>query len=102
MLTNIGFKSYIVFAAINFATVPLVFFTFPETRGLPLEAVDLFFADRDGRRPSFWRVVRDSTNKDFVAGVQTQPQERALAGVDDCEKITEERAESVKVEAVDS
>lgn len=78
MITNIGYKCYVVFAIINFATVPLVYFTFPETSKMPLEAVDLFFADRDGKRPSLWRVVKDSLDKEFVAGVQRQLQERAM------------------------
>lgn len=99
MITNIGYKSYIVFAVINFATVPLVYFCFPETRQMPLEAVDLFFADRDGKRPSLWRVVRDSTNKEFVAEVERQLQERALTRAEMNEKITEERMERVEIEA---
>ncbi|KAJ5765785.1 hexose carrier protein [Penicillium odoratum] len=77
MITNIGYKCYVVFAIINFATVPLVYFTFPETSKMPLEAVDLFFADRDGKRPSLWRVVRDSLDKDFVSGIERQLQDRA-------------------------
>lgn len=79
MITNIGYQSYIVFAVINFATVPLVYFCFPETSRMPLEAVDLFFADRNGERPSLFRVVRDSKNKEFVAEVERQLQERARA-----------------------
>src|ERR1700744_3914925 len=39
MITNIGYKSYIVFAVINFATVPFVYFCFPETSKMPLEAI---------------------------------------------------------------
>lgn len=96
MITNIGYKSYIVFAVINFATVPLVYFCFPETRAMPLEAVDLFFADRDGKRPSLWRVVRDSTNKEFVAEVERQLQERATRAASG-EKIMEERTERLEV-----
>lgn len=99
MITNIGYKSYIVFAVINFATVPLVYFTFPETRQMPLEAVDLFFADRDGKRPSLWRVVRDSTNKEFVAEVERQLLERASNRIDLDEKLTEARTERVELEA---
>lgn len=99
MITNIKYKSYIVFAVINFATVPLVYFTFPETRQMPLEAVDLFFADRDGKRPSLWRVVRDSTNPEFVAEVQRQLQERALTRADIDEKMPEETTEQLEIEA---
>jgi hypothetical protein len=65
MVTNIGFKSYIIFAAINLAAIPMVYFFFPETARLPLEAVDLLFSPReDGKQPSIFRVVRNSTNKE--------------------------------------
>ena len=77
MITNIGYKSYIVFAIINFLTIPLVYFTFPETSQLPLEAVDLLFADRDGKRPSILRVVRDSRNKSYLTEIEKTLQERA-------------------------
>jgi hypothetical protein len=77
MITNIGYKSYIVFAVINFVTVPIVYFTYPETSRLPLEAVDLLFADRDGKRPGLLQVVRDSKNKDHMAMIQKTLQERA-------------------------
>lgn len=70
MITNIHYKTYIVFAIFNFVTVPLVYFCFPETSGLPLEAVDLLFADRTGARPSLFRVVKDSKNKDYVQGLK--------------------------------
>lgn len=30
LITNIKYKSYIVFAVLNFATIPIVYFTFPE------------------------------------------------------------------------
>jgi len=77
MITNIGFKSYIVFAVINFITIPCVYFFFPETSRRPLEVVDLLFADRDGKRPSIRQVVKDSTNKEFVAQIEAQLQDRA-------------------------
>lgn len=97
MITNIGYKSYIVFAVINFATVPFVYFSFPETRQMPLEAVDLLFADRDGKRPSLWRVVQDSVNPDFVAGVKLQLEERARNRMEPSDKLSE-KGERMEVE----
>jgi alkylated DNA nucleotide flippase Atl1 len=44
---------------------------------LPLEAVDLLFADRDGQRPSIFRVVRDSRNKVYMAEIQATLEERS-------------------------
>ncbi|KAJ9497664.1 hypothetical protein H2202_006697 [Exophiala xenobiotica] len=41
---NIGYKTYIIFAVLNIALiVPVTYFFFPETAGLPLEAVDYIF-----------------------------------------------------------
>jgi sugar porter (SP) family MFS transporter len=106
MITNIGFKSYIVFAVINFVTLPIVYLFYPETSGLPLEAVDLLFADRDGQRPSIFRVVQDSKNKEFMSDIRQQLADRAHLRAENEDIISEakrvtERAEDVDVEAVE-
>jgi hypothetical protein len=91
MITNIGYKSYIVFAAINLAAIPMVYFFFPETARLPLEAVDLLFSPmEDGSQPGILRVVRRSTDKDFVAAINLQLNENTVAdikGADLAERI---------------
>ncbi|KAJ4299118.1 hypothetical protein N0V90_004362 [Kalmusia sp. IMI 367209] len=40
---NIGWRTYIIFAATNFAIVPLVYFFYPETAYRSLEEVDVLF-----------------------------------------------------------
>jgi MFS family permease len=40
---NIGYKTYIIFAVINLAIVPSVYFFFPETAGRSLEEMDEIF-----------------------------------------------------------
>lgn len=40
---NIQYKTYIIFAVINFAIVPSVYFFFPETMGRSLEEMDEIF-----------------------------------------------------------
>lgn len=40
---NIGYKTYVVFAAINALMVPCVYFFFPETAGRSLEEMDEIF-----------------------------------------------------------
>ncbi|KAM0790229.1 hypothetical protein ACM66B_005541 [Microbotryomycetes sp. NB124-2] len=42
-LTNIGSRAYFVFACTFFMALPYVFFLVPETKGLPLEAMDHLF-----------------------------------------------------------
>jgi len=41
---NIGYKFYIVFAIINASFVPVIYFFYPETKGLSLESIDLLFS----------------------------------------------------------
>ncbi|WVF69426.1 hypothetical protein IAT40_004203 [Kwoniella sp. CBS 6097] len=43
-IDNLGWKFYIIFAIINAAFLPPIYFFFPETKGLSLEAIDLIFA----------------------------------------------------------
>ena len=83
MITNIGYKSYIVFAVINFVTIPIVYLCFPETSRLPLEAVDILFADKaDGSRPSIFEVVRNSRNKGFLAEIEATLLDRSKVRAD--------------------
>ncbi|KAI9738035.1 MAG: hypothetical protein M1818_005463 [Claussenomyces sp. TS43310] len=44
MTSNIGWATYLVFAAINACFLPVVFFFYPETRGRSLEEIDIVFA----------------------------------------------------------
>lgn len=44
-ISNIGWKTYIIFASFNLAFVPIIYLWFPETKGLSLELVDLAFLD---------------------------------------------------------
>jgi hypothetical protein len=96
MITSIGYKSYIIFAVINLAAIPMVYFFFPETARLPLEAVDLFFSPmEDGSQPGILRVVRRSTNKDFVAAINLQLNENTAADIKAVDLL--ERVEKVHV-----
>lgn len=48
-LANIGYKTYIIFAVFNLVAAVLTFVFYPETSGLPLEAVDRLFI-KDGMK----------------------------------------------------
>lgn len=51
---NIGYQTYIIFAAINAAIVPTVYFFFPETAYRSLEEMDTIF-----QKVSGWRGALD-------------------------------------------
>ncbi|KAI5476028.1 general substrate transporter [Pseudohyphozyma bogoriensis] len=42
-ISNIGWKTFMLFAAFNWGFFPIVYFWFPETAGIPLESIDLLF-----------------------------------------------------------
>ncbi|CAI7628068.1 unnamed protein product [Penicillium crustosum] len=41
--TNIGWRTYVIFAVLNATFIPIIYFFFPETAGLSLEALDSLF-----------------------------------------------------------
>ncbi|KAG8689987.1 hypothetical protein FRC11_014524, partial [Ceratobasidium sp. 423] len=43
-ISTIKFRTYIIFGVINAIFVPIVYFTFPETKGLSLEEIDELFS----------------------------------------------------------
>lgn len=49
-INRIGYRTYIIFAVLNAAWVPIVYIFFPETKGLELEDVDRLFAKDDTAR----------------------------------------------------
>ncbi|OQD70280.1 hypothetical protein PENDEC_c025G00931 [Penicillium decumbens] len=61
-IDNIGWRTYIIFAAFNLAFVPMIYFLYPETAGFSLEAVDLAFMDPDvspvKKADELWKMIR--------------------------------------------
>ncbi|RDW60651.1 hypothetical protein BP6252_12034 [Coleophoma cylindrospora] len=49
-INNIGYRTYIIFAALNACWIPIIYFFFPETKGLELEDIDRLFAKGDDAR----------------------------------------------------
>lgn len=46
LLNSLAWKGYLIFTALNFSFIPLVWFAYPETTNLTLEEVDWLFYER--------------------------------------------------------
>lgn len=49
-IQNIGWKLYIVFCILNWASIVVVYFFYPETSGKTLESIDFLFASQSSLR----------------------------------------------------
>lgn len=47
LLNSLAWKGYLIFMALNFSFIPLVYFCYPETTNLTLEEVDWLFYEGD-------------------------------------------------------
>jgi sugar porter (SP) family MFS transporter len=67
-LQNIGCKTYIIFAVLNACWVPVVYFFFPETKGLELEDADRLFARDESTREGLagGQEMEDGSTDKFV------------------------------------
>lgn len=46
-IQHIGWRTYIIFAVFNTSWVPIIYFFYPETKGMELEDVDRLFSKTD-------------------------------------------------------
>jgi len=67
-LTNIKYKFYIILAVFNVFNFVVIYFFFPETKGLSLEEIDLLFAEKYGFEVPAGHHVRRSGDDKEVAG----------------------------------
>lgn len=62
-ISNIGYRTYIIFAVLNATWVPLIYLFFPETKGLQLEDIDRLFAKEGATLPNTGTRHVDSKDK---------------------------------------
>ena len=67
-IQNIGWKLYVVFCILNWASIAVVWFWYPETAGKTLESIDFLFASQN----SLTQVVKLSRRKDVQEMAITQ------------------------------
>jgi hypothetical protein len=68
-VTKIGWRYYIVFTCVCLASIPIVYFFYPETSGKTLEEIDMIFASgrlhhRGSASSLDEQVVTDKTDKE--------------------------------------
>lgn len=62
---NIGYRTYIIFAAFNFFIVPIIYFFYPETGFRSLEEVDVIFYNTNHQPKPLLNVVKIAANEPF-------------------------------------
>jgi hypothetical protein len=65
-INNIGWRTYIIFAVLNALWVPIIYFFFPETKGLELEDVDQLFSGEVSRVDLLEKAGDEERVEDFV------------------------------------
>ncbi|RAL65776.1 hypothetical protein DID88_005441 [Monilinia fructigena] len=103
MIYTISWKTYFVFMCINLAFVPIIWYTFVETKGYPLEQLDKIFEEayEKGENP-VWTERRIRKNAKLLQDGGRQAEEGVSTGTDlgDEEKTgRESRNENVFADA---
>lgn len=81
-LANIGWRFYLMWAIFNFSFIPLVYFLYPETKGLHLEQVDHIFEGKSG----ITQGVHESIHSRPTIGVLDASRTQTTTGTSDEEK----------------
>ncbi|KAG2420064.1 hypothetical protein HFD88_004862 [Aspergillus terreus] len=90
--TNIGWKTYIIFSVLNASFIPIIYFFFPETSHLSLEALDSIFD-----YPGVTRGVLSREHRQNMLQLSQQPIAQCTEGSGvllETEKATVEELES--------
>ena len=59
MITNIHWGTYLFFALVNAAFLPLIYYTYPETARRSLEEIDIIFAKGYVEKISYVRAAKE-------------------------------------------
>ncbi|KIW66365.1 hypothetical protein PV04_05701 [Phialophora macrospora] len=91
-LSHIGWRYWLIWAVFNISFVPMVYFLYPETRGLTLEQIDHIFA---GHKQGLTQGVKESTRMPRFQDGLLHPIPVGTGAEDENEKgVTEVQAET--------
>ncbi|KAH7394512.1 general substrate transporter [Pyrenochaeta sp. MPI-SDFR-AT-0127] len=71
LITQIGWGTYLLFAALNACFLPIIYFFYPETSGRSLEEIDLIFAKGYMEKISYVRAAKELPIMDEAEIAQT-------------------------------
>ncbi|KAM6528982.1 hypothetical protein FALCPG4_009934 [Fusarium falciforme] len=84
--TNIGWRTYIIFTVLNLSFIPIIYFFFPETSGISLEALDFLF-----EHPGLTRGVLSKSHRKRMLLLSSRDAE----GMNETSGVWEEKKEIV-------
>jgi sugar porter (SP) family MFS transporter len=64
MVANIGWGTYLFFAAMNASFIPVIYFFYPETARRSLEEIDIIFAKGNAENISYVKAAKELPNLD--------------------------------------
>ena len=75
---NIGYRTYVIFAVINFFMFPAVYFFFPETRYRSLEEMDEIFKKSSSIFDAPWISIKEPYRYDKHGHIKSEYIEEAI------------------------
>ena len=100
MIYSISWKTYFVFMCFNFAFIPIIYYTFVETKGYPLETLDSIFEEAYNKKenPVFteMRLRKEGKQLDVIEREKGGSSRESEVGV----VLSERGADDVDVERV--
>ncbi|KAG6293246.1 hypothetical protein E4U46_007822 [Claviceps purpurea] len=78
-IENIGWRTFIIFAILNATWVPIIYFFFPETKGMELEDVDALFAGDKNSNASSGSANGNASDDANGSGVELDRDETIAA-----------------------
>lgn len=88
-LDSIGWKFYLMWAIFNFSFIPMVYFLYPETKGLHLEQIDHIFEGGSKGLGRLTQGVRQSIKNPPHVGVGGSHSDEEKATVDLSERASQ-------------
>lgn len=88
MVANIGWGTYLFFAAVNACFLPIIYWLYPETRMRSLEEIDIIFAKGYSEKMSYVRAAQELPR---LSDAETQHFSVQYGLIDDASRVARKR-----------